>query len=241
MQAVDRRSFGRDAVSAARLVSSGITAGFVVGLLVGGVGGRLAMFVLRVTSDASLTGLETDDGFTIGAFTSETLFLILLATIVGVWSGFAYVGVRGWFPRTARPWVFGTLAGTVGGAVVIRPEGLDFTALEPLWLAVLMFVAIPAAYGVAIPLLTERLISYDASFGRSPAWIAGLAVAAPVLLIVPPAAAIVATVGLALAIGRERLVALWLSAPVSWVGRTSIALVAAVGAVLLARDVAEVL
>jgi hypothetical protein len=241
MQVVGRPSLRRDAASAARLLSAGITAGFVVGLLVGGIGGRLAMFVLRVTSDPSLTGLETDDGFTIGAFTGATLFLILLATVVGVWSGFVYIGVRGWFPRAARPWVFGALAATVGGALLIRPEGIDFTALAPLWLAVLMFVAIPAAYGVGIPLLTERLISDDSSFGRSAVWIAGLVVATPVLVIVPPAAAVVAAIALALAIGRERLVALWSSNPASWLGRAAIATIAAVGALLLVRDVSHVL
>ena len=38
----------------------------MAGLLVGGVGGRVAMLLLRLTSDPRLRGLETDDGFTIG-------------------------------------------------------------------------------------------------------------------------------------------------------------------------------
>jgi hypothetical protein len=51
----------------------------------------------------------------------------------------------------------------------------------------------------------------------------------------------VAAVALALAIGRERLVALWSSNPASWLGRAAIAAIAAVGALLLVRDVSHVL
>jgi hypothetical protein len=61
------------------------------------------------------------------------------------------------------------------------------------------------------------------------------------LVIVPPAAAVVAAIALALAIGRERLVALWSSNPASWLGRAAIAAIAAVGALLLVRDVSHVL
>ena len=54
---------------AATFLGPGLLVGLVCGALIGGVGGRLAMFVLRVTSDGSLHGLQTDDDFTIGKFT----------------------------------------------------------------------------------------------------------------------------------------------------------------------------
>lgn len=54
--------------------SPALLVGLVTGLLIGGVGGRLAMFVLRLTSSETLHGLETDDGFIVGSFTSDTFF-----------------------------------------------------------------------------------------------------------------------------------------------------------------------
>jgi hypothetical protein len=40
------------------------------------VGGRLAMLLLRLTSDPVLRGVSTDDGFTIGRFSAQTIFLL---------------------------------------------------------------------------------------------------------------------------------------------------------------------
>jgi len=57
-------------------LGAGVSAGFVAGVLIGGVGGRLAMLALRLTSDPSLHGVLTDDGFTIGRVSLETLFLL---------------------------------------------------------------------------------------------------------------------------------------------------------------------
>ena len=41
-------------------------AGIPLGVLVGGIVGRVAMLVLRLTSPDSVRGVESDDGFTIG-------------------------------------------------------------------------------------------------------------------------------------------------------------------------------
>jgi len=81
------------------------------------------MLILRLTSDPSLHGLETDDGFTIGVISTETFFLVIITAITGVFGGLVYVGVRSWLPHRARSWLFGTLTGLVGGALVIRPDG----------------------------------------------------------------------------------------------------------------------
>src|SRR5687767_6116058 len=80
-------------------ISCGIVAGLICGAIIGGIGGRLAMFVLRLTSDDSLRGLETDDEFIIGSFTSSTFFLIFLTTIAGFAGGLLYLAVRDWLPR----------------------------------------------------------------------------------------------------------------------------------------------
>ena len=103
------------------MLSGAAAAGFLAGGLVGGIGGRLGMFVLRLTSNPSLHGLETDDGFTIGIFSGATLFLLLLTAVLGAAGGLVYVIVRPWLPEAARPWLFDGLAGVVGGAAVSVP------------------------------------------------------------------------------------------------------------------------
>ena len=50
----------RDLAFLWRWVLLGGAAGALAGLLVGGIGGRLAMFVLRRTSDQSVVGIESD-------------------------------------------------------------------------------------------------------------------------------------------------------------------------------------
>ena len=90
---LDGGSFRADALDALRFVAAGVVAGFVWGAVIGGLGGRIAMFVLRLTSDPRVRFLETDDGFGIGSFTFDTGFLVFLTAVVGVIGGVAYLGV----------------------------------------------------------------------------------------------------------------------------------------------------
>lgn len=60
------------------------------------------MFVLRLTSDDSLRGVETDDRFIIGSSTGDTLFLVIARGVVGAAGGLVYLRVRDWFPTQWR-------------------------------------------------------------------------------------------------------------------------------------------
>ena len=102
----------QDLKASARRVSAAVVGGLVTGVVVGGVVGRFAMFVLRVTSDPSLHGVKTDDGFIIGRFSAETLFLLLATAALGVLGGILYLGVRRWLPERQRA----ALAGVFGGS-----------------------------------------------------------------------------------------------------------------------------
>jgi hypothetical protein len=135
-------------------------AGIPTGMLVAGVGSRLAMLLLRVTSDDSVKGLESDDGFTIGEFTmSGTYNLLLLGAVVGVIGAGAY--------RMVRPWLIGPVwlrrvtvalgAGAVVGSMLIHADGVDFRALTPTWLAIALFVALPATFAVAVGVAVDRV------------------------------------------------------------------------------------
>jgi hypothetical protein len=231
----------RRVVTAAKRVAIAAAAGALAGALVGGVGGRLAMLLLRLTSDPSLHGLDTDDGFTIGIVSSETTFLVVLTGVVGVVGGLLYAIVRAWLPASRRALLFGTLTGLVGGALVIRPGGADFTLLDPLWLAVVLFVALPVAYGIAVSALIERWFRQTGDTASN-AWLAVLVLAllpfvvlgprgAPILLLV--LAAVVMPAG---AVDRV-LSARW----TTWLGRAALAAVGAAAGIALVNDVVDVL
>jgi hypothetical protein len=195
------------------------------------------MLVLRLTSDASLHGRETDDGFTIGIVSSASLFLLLLTLFAGVLGGVVYLAVRSWLPERLRPWLFGALTGLVGGAAVIRPGGIDFTRLEPLGLAVAMFIALPVAYGVATSLLTERFLRDGSAFRTSRAPFLLLPFLLPLALIrLTVALALIAILTAVVLMGwGPRLARIWVSTTVIWLGRAVLVLVAAGASVELAR------
>jgi hypothetical protein len=146
-----------DAGFLARWVLLGAGSGAVAGGIIGGVGGRIAMFVLRLTSSDLLSGALTDDGFEIGVVTFATVELILVTTIIGAVGGVAYVAMRDFFPAGFRIVAWAVACGTVGGSVIITTDGIDFRLLEPLWLAVAMFIAIPAAGGAWTADIVERV------------------------------------------------------------------------------------
>ena len=146
-----------DAAFLGRWILLGAGSGAIAGALIGGVGGRIAMFVLRLTSSDLLRGATTDDGFEIGVITGETVGLIILTTIIGAAGGIAYVALRHFVPPAWRVAAWALACGTFGGSVIITTEGIDFLLLEPLWLAVVMFIAIPLAGGAWTADLVERL------------------------------------------------------------------------------------
>jgi hypothetical protein len=88
------------------------------------------MLILRLTSPSYVRGIESDVGLKIGAFSGDTLFLVGLTAFAGAFFGAAYVTLRRLLPGSRRPAIVGVVLGTVGGAAVIEPGGVDFTLLE---------------------------------------------------------------------------------------------------------------
>jgi hypothetical protein len=227
----------------AQRLGAATAGGFMAGLLIGGVGGRLAMLLLRVTSDASLHGVETDDGFEIGVFSGATAFLLGVTALLGAVGGVFYLVARRWIPPLLRPWTMGVLAGAVGGVLVLRPGELDFTLLEPLLLAVVLFVALPALYGVALALLVERLLREDSIMRRRGVWIAGLLPLVPLVLF-GGVGVLVVLVGLAAwwtARTFPVTVAWWRSSVATWIGRGVLATMGVASLVGLVGDVVDIL
>jgi hypothetical protein len=241
--AVAEITWQQDLATRARRVSTAVVAGLSMGALVGGIGGRIAMFVLRLTSEASLHGAETDDGFIIGQISSSTLFLIIFTGVLGVIGGVFYLAVRSWLPVPWRAPSFGVFGGIVGGAGVIHPGGTDFALLDPLPLAIAMFIALPAIYGVVVSRVIERWLHRDSGPGTSPVWMVGLI---PLV-----AMGFLGPTGLAMSVGMlalwivyrkaPRIATIWGSRAVVWIGRAGLFAVTTVALASLVRDITQIL
>ena len=137
-------------------------AGITVGVIVVGLGSRLAMFVLRLTSPDSVIGVQSDDDFTIGKLTlAGTYNLALLGTSVGIIGVAAYQCVS---PRLIGPTWFRRLtvalaSGAVVGSMLVHGDGIDFRVLEPTWLAIGLFVLLPAIFGAVIGPVVEAALA----------------------------------------------------------------------------------
>jgi hypothetical protein len=216
-------------------------AGGLAGLVVGGVGGRVAMLVLRLTSPDGVRGLESDDGFTIGHFSTATAFLLVATAALGALAGLFHVVVGPLLPGRAGRLAFGALGGLVGGAAILHDDGIDFSLVRPPGLSVVLFVAIPALGAWSVAALGDRWRA------RWPAWswrrrVAALLPAAPwatlVVLAVPTLGATLAVDG----IGRsEPLRAPPVRRVVVFGGRAALAVVAVLGARALVVDVRAIL
>jgi hypothetical protein len=158
-----------DSVLAAFATSAGIAgaAGAAAGLVWGGIGGRIAMRVVFLTSNEHVRSLTSDDGFEIGTFSAETISLLIVTTIFG---GIAGLGVGIIRMVTSGPtWAvaIGTSLATASfvGANIVHTDGVDFRLLDPLWLTVGLFVLIPGLWGATVIVVTERLLRSHATTG----------------------------------------------------------------------------
>lgn len=231
-----RESWRVTAGTALRRLAAVTCAGGLLGLLVGGVGGRLAMMLLaRLNPD--FTGVTSDDGFSIGQLTPSTFNLLAVATLLGVVGGGVYFVVR-WLMFGPRWWQVLSIAvgpAVVVGSMLVHRDGVDFT-LQPVWLAVALFAAIPGVYAALLTVLAERWLAPRARFATAPLWLA----VCPLLLWVPILPALGALLlGLLVleAVRRTRRGGTVLEHPGwPWLGRGALVLVFAVALVDLVGD-----
>jgi hypothetical protein len=136
------------------LVSLG--AGAIAGFVVGGIGGRLAMLLLRLTSPDVVIGITSDDGFEIGVVSLQTLNLVFAMTMVGGVTGVFYGALRSAIPGRLRLPLWVTVWACFGGASIVHDDGVDFTLVEPALLSIVLFVALPGIGAGVVVLLVER-------------------------------------------------------------------------------------
>ncbi len=146
---------------AARQLAVVTAAGALVGLLVGGVGGRLAMMLLATLNPVS-HGRLSDDGFIMGQLTfAGTVELMLTGVLLGIAGAGFYVALRGLMigPRWFQVLSISVGPAVVVGAMLVHTEGIDFVLLQPAWLAIALFVAIPGLYAALLTVLAERWLA----------------------------------------------------------------------------------
>ena len=230
-----------DLVAGARTLGTISVVGVVCGWFVVGVLSRLAMLLLAVLNPVA-TGVTSDDGFVMGQFTLSGSFnlFFLAGTFLGVLGAGSYAAVRGL--RVGPAW-FRLLsvsvgAGVVVGSQVVHSDGVDFRLLEPLWLAVALFVLLPTVFVALLSAISESLLARQRPV-PTPVVAAGLVAWVVVFPLLPLLAA--------LALG---FVALWLAdrtaaghrmitSPVGpWVLRVGLAVVFVLALAEIASEVA---
>jgi hypothetical protein len=126
--------------------------------------------------------------------------------------------------------------------MIVHTDGIDFRLLEPTWLAIGLFVAIPGVYAALLTLLAERALRPGGWWERAPLPLA----VAPLILWIGPAAPllVILAAGWAAreALRRTRAGTVLLDHPaLGWAARLGLAAIFTVGLLDLASDTAELL
>ncbi|WP_432479154.1 hypothetical protein [Nocardioides sp. GXQ0305] len=225
-------------VAGARTLGTISAVGVLAGWFVVGVLSRLAMLLLAILNPVA-TGVTSDDGFVMGQFTlSGSLNLLFLAgTPLGLLGAGLYAAVRGlrigpaWF----RLLSVSVGAGLVVGSQLVHVDGVDFRLLEPLWLAIGLFVLLPIVFVAVLSAVSEWLLARPVP---TPLVVAGLAAWLVVFPLLPLVAALaIGLVGLRL-VDRTAVGHRVLGSPVGpWVLRAALAVVFVAAVVELVGDV----
>ncbi|HLE39003.1 MAG TPA: hypothetical protein VJA44_05050 [Acidimicrobiia bacterium] len=144
----------------ARVLVGGAIAGGIAGLLWGGIGGRIAMRIIFLTSNPAFAGLQSDDDFTIGQISAASMFLVVVTTIGGAALGAMATVLRSLL-RTGTAvaaGAFAVAAAAFFGGAIVHTDGIDFRLLDPLALTVGLFVFLPAAWAGTTIVLVDRFL-----------------------------------------------------------------------------------
>ena len=109
-----------------------------------------------------------------GQLTADTLNLLVVTTFIGVFGGGIYFVLRGLMigPRWFQVLSISVGPAVVAGASIVHVDGVDFTTLEPVGLAIAMFVLIPGVYAALLTVVAERWLAPGGGFLTAPTWLA---------------------------------------------------------------------
>ena len=143
-----------------REMARGGLAGLIVGLVVGGLGGRLLMRVAALL-EPKAAGLRTENGNVIGAITSDgTLALLLFGGLfAGAVIGSLSVVIRPWLPQrpVMRALIAIPIAVAMGTTLLVQETNPDFILLRRNLVVVAALVALVALTGPSMVLAESVL------------------------------------------------------------------------------------
>ena len=143
-----------------REMARGGLAGLVVGLVVGGIGGRLLMRAAALV-EPDAAGLRTENGNVIGAITFDgTLALLVFGGLLtGVIIGALWVVIRPWLPQRplVRALVAIPIAIAMGTTLLIEDTNPDFLILRGNLAVVAALVGLVALAGPSMVLAESVL------------------------------------------------------------------------------------
>ena len=136
----------------------------------------------------------------------------------------------GWF----RTFTFAFTSGVFVGALVIKDEGVDFHILEPTWLAIGLFVAVPALVGAAVPRMVDEVAARAPTRGS---WIAVVMLQVVFFLSAVSSVIVALVMAPGVAVRRVLLAPVQRSHVAMWVFRAAFMLVPVAGVIMLREDI----
>ena len=188
-----RRAARLPGLTVIRSIGIGALAGLAAGLVVGGLGGRIAMRISGAMTDPGLASFaRTENGNAIGEITLGGTFAMFVfgAMVPSLAAGVLYGALRPWLaPLGAwRGPALGLALLALGGSLILEPTNFDFQRFGSPQVNVLTFATLIVLLGVAVAWTAEMLERRTARERyRFLPWIG-------TLLVLPLAAGSVATV-----------------------------------------------
>jgi hypothetical protein len=142
--------------------------GALLGLVVAGVGSRLAMRAIALADEREDFGFRTEGGDVVGDVTLEgTLFVLVNGLGLGIVGALGYLVLRRWLPaRSAiRTILFALLVLGLGLTSSITGNEADFEFVNAS-VSVLSFGVVLLLYGTLVPVAIDALIPHSASGSR---------------------------------------------------------------------------
>jgi hypothetical protein len=156
---------------AERMVGVGLIGGLALGILFGGIGGRVAMRIIFL-ADPESGGPPLPGDFHAGTITMEGTFLVVMTgAVLGVAGGLLYVVVRNWLPRSPvwRGVVYGLFLVVIySGGPLLRGETQELRMFEPPLLSIALFASLIFLYGLSLPLVVDRFDTHVPAVLRRP-------------------------------------------------------------------------
>jgi len=177
-----REPFGSFLWKFTKTLATGTLPGLIAGFFAFGLGSRIAMRVMAVTSGPGVQGAKTEAEEIVGKITLDgTMFLILAGTFIGGVAGLIYIAIKPWLPeqRGLRQLTFSLVMLAIVGRMLVDSDNIDFEILSPAILAVAMFAALPLLYGYLFVSLHDRLAPFVM---RERSWWTAAALLIPSLL-----------------------------------------------------------